>query len=258
MSLSFFSSMNTYIKSKKAAPAVSLASTTVPVLHFKGNVGDVNGTTITGYGSIAGDGNAAYNSNFLGQSSNGGVTIDTTSYKVGNGCFNLNSTEGGYFQMPNLILSNVGFTFCCWVKTTSLTPQGGYSRILDISDITAGPDYVNRFIIMCPSSTKLHLVTNVPNGQFNFTPELNVLVQDSWTHIAWTITTGNLSKFYVNGSLYGTYTNMIYPTATNYQWSIIGQQKGYSNPSFRGFLDDIRIYDGVLNPSEISAIYNLT
>ena len=75
---------------------------------------------------------------------------------------------------------------------------------------------------------------------------------NTWTHIAYTHTTGNLGKLYVNGQLKGTTnpgTNSFNPVATNtrfgaYYWPTAAE-------FFTGCLDDVRIWSTVRSEKEI-------
>ena len=58
-----------------------------------------------------------------------GVTIDNINYRISNGSINFSTTNIGYIQFPNLIISSyTGITVTIWVK---LSINNIYARIFD-------------------------------------------------------------------------------------------------------------------------------
>lgn len=96
-------------------------------------------------------------------------------------------------------------------------------------------------------------LVNMPNG--NAAPGLTL--QNGWHHIVWTMGQTE-SKIYVDGVLAGTVSKSGSNVGYHYGHAVIGvEYDGVSsvNP-FDGKLDDIRIYNRVLTPGEVTTLYN--
>ena len=152
--------------------------------------------------------------------------------------------------MPNVVLSNAGFSFCGWIKTTTLVTD--YNRIFDISNTAS----TSRILMMCPNATTFQFATQIPGGGLNISGSFSGLSTTVWNHISWTLTTSGVSKYYVNRKYTGTFSTALFPNATTpYDWSLIGASKGYGNAFIKGYLDDIQMFDRVLSDEEITAIF---
>lgn len=90
-------------------------------------------------------------------------------------------------------------------------------------------------------------------GQFNSGAKSSASIQlDTWTHVAATVTSNMVVRYYVNGSYSGTYTGSPgheFGMATSFRLG-----KGARN--FEGLLDEVRIYSKTLTDQEVAGIYN--
>ena len=75
-----------------------------------------------------------------------------------------------------------------------------------------------------------------------------ILPRNVWTHIAW-VKDGTISKIYVNGSFYESFTSSENITLKGEFW--LGRVNNY----FKGSLDEVRFWDDVRTPTEISTNY---
>jgi|GEM_PF-1475903 len=140
------------------------------------------------------------------------------------------------------------FTFTVWMNQA-----GGTSAF----NCILGKDYTKEFGFGtwgtdCQAPTYPRLLVGGVETQTN---NLSPISCFTWTHVAVTFDDAkDQVQFYINGVLTETLTNTgtITPTTTPMG---IGSD-GYYNDQFYGVLDDIRIFDKVLSPTEISAIYN--
>ncbi|MDL5051368.1 T9SS type A sorting domain-containing protein [Oscillatoria amoena NRMC-F 0135] len=89
---------------------------------------------------------------------------------------------------------------------------------------------------------------------------LDTTYKGKWMHIAATYsTTTGYQMIYLNGTLNDSAYVGSYTSATSNSFLQIGRGTSYGNFSnnyFKGSLDDIRIYDGALNASQVSDIYS--
>lgn len=91
------------------------------------------------------------------------------------------------------------------------------------------------------------------NGAANLTTS-GIVAAGAWTHLCVTRTSAGVGQHYVNGVPFGASGTCGAPAGGTTNLFIGGNSA--STQSFNGKLDDIRIYNRALTPSEISAIYN--
>lgn len=158
-----------------------------------------------------------------------------------------NSGDGGFISLNTSITLNNKFSFACWVKV-NVRKTWGTAFSMRISD--------NEYMGLCcngdpPAALTLgfHIYSNV-NGtrtkvldQYVFPVNLS-----EWNHIAVTID-GTTAKYYMNGTLKGTYT-MTKAINLTYTNNLLGKGGNLANDS----INDFRIYDHVLSPKEVKEI----
>jgi hypothetical protein len=80
---------------------------------------------------------------------------------------------------------------------------------------------------------------------------------NTWNHISWSLSKTNGWNIYLNGNLYISYTNGYYPTSNlTRTLNYIGKSNWTGDPAFEGNITDFRIYNSVLNSTEIKSIYD--
>jgi Concanavalin A-like lectin/glucanases superfamily len=84
---------------------------------------------------------------------------------------------------------------------------------------------------------------------------------NTWYHIVVNVRGANDMDFYINGvknnscSYAGTATSMVFCTAGNQLVGAFGFHPGF-NSALNGMLDDYRVYNKILSPQEINALYS--
>jgi len=81
-----------------------------------------------------------------------------------------------------------------------------------------------------------------------------IVTDNIWRHITWTINPNGTSLFYINGILVNTF-NCRYPPSVNRNINFFGTTN-FGVPTFKGGIDDFRIYNGILSQTEITSLYN--
>ncbi len=202
---------------------------------------------LTGYWS--GDGTS--NDNFSGHN---GITNNGISYVSGikNKCFNFNGKKQyiniQYFDDLNL---SKPFSFSTWIKADS-SQKGTRSTILDKShgydEIIPGKLSVsNGWTLEIQPDGKLYFMAGT--GTNWKTVQIKSNVRDNkWHHIAG-VYAGNSLKIYLDGILNETKDINIVPL-NNKKDLFLGSWRG-SSRFFKGYIDEIRFYDGVLSDKEI-------
>jgi hypothetical protein len=88
-------------------------------------------------------------------------------------------------------------------------------------------------------------------------------MKNSWQHLAFSMTTSNSVSVYANGTLKNTFTSSLSCPANTSQAQFIhdgnitaGTTYTSAYTSLKGYVDDYRIYNGVLSAAEILRIYS--
>lgn len=134
---------------------------------------------------------------------------------------------------PPMVLSNI-HTVSMWIYP-SLAPVSANYGTLFSQGTTLGIWYRGG----------LNKITFVFGGQDHLSN--TVIVPNTWNHIVITCNAGNVT-FYLNGNSDGTATS-----GTGYNVNNIGNDPG--NETYRGYLDELRVYNRVLSSAEIQTLY---
>ncbi len=170
--------------------------------------------------------------------------------------FDFNGTTD-FVNIPhnaNQLLTS-GFTITCWVKSDSAGEAGASgiigARILDKSDGSAAE---NGYTLVLNSSNA-GVRFSVNNGG---TISRSVgFVAGEWNHVALTVLANATVTFYINGAKSGNSASTGALAGITSTADIrIGNISGGTSRSFDGIIDDVRIYNQVLNTDEILRIYN--
>ncbi|HEY1045686.1 MAG TPA: LamG-like jellyroll fold domain-containing protein [Bacteroidia bacterium] len=172
--------------------------------------------------------------------------------------FNSNSS---YIQIPSTGLTNKNYTYSLWVKADVIPAKDKYTYPFSIGGVGGGQN-----VALCNNS-----MTGWSGGVYNDgTPATSLVaagIQSEvgvWYHLI-LVRTNSKIKLYINGVLntneqsYGNAdattggTNPSYGTQV-YAW--IGTRSLLSEFFFKGLVDDVRVYDRVINDDEIEALFN--
>jgi len=172
------------------------------------------------------------------------------SYIVGRSALNLVSTgsysTSPYFSINGIMLGNAGLTFALWFKTSS---TGSWARLFDFGN---GQDQQN--IVMSSSrdsSSKLG---------YYIKPGTNILSDitasdGTWRHLVFTVGTNGTYKLYMNGQLARVDTNMQVPEYIFRSNAWIGKSQWSTGVPYNGQIDELRIYNTVLDPNDVLELY---
>jgi fibronectin type 3 domain-containing protein len=182
---------------------------------------------------------------------NGGATYATGKVHQ---AFDLNGTNG--FVSTSVQLANPqNFTLELWFNTT--TTNGGVLMGFGNSQ-TGNPGSYDRQLYM-DNTGKLHF--GIWSGSAQMVNSIAGYNDDSWHHVAATISTNVGSCLYVDGMLVA--SNLTATAGQNYSgWWRIGHNNLSSWPSqptsyyFKGLIDEASIYNRVLSSNEIATIYS--
>lgn len=150
--------------------------------------------------------------------------------------------ESSYITVRPAILNNdtTEYSFACWIKPTDLTTA---SRALFSNRVTSNA--TGFFILLSNSSSYSYLIDT--GGRWTFMEDLPP--ENAWTHIAVTYKKNGLKTLYINGVRIEDANTSVTPTGANPSYSIIGAS--FSNYYFKGYMNDVRIYDHELSAAEV-------
>ncbi|MCP5547392.1 MAG: RICIN domain-containing protein [Akkermansiaceae bacterium] len=218
-------------------------------LNRSGLSAEVSATPTGAAGLVAGydfDGDLNDNTVNANDGAAQGAVTYGTGKAGGNSC--VLDGSGAHVNLPSSIANYDQMTIATWVYW-----DGGnaWQRIFDFGNGTS------EYLYLSPSSGNGTLRFAINGGTGEEGIETTALTAGQWTHVAVTLN-GATGILYVNGAQAATHTGMttapsdIAPVA-NY----IGRSQYSADPTFAGRLDDFRIYNHALNPTEIAALANV-
>jgi hypothetical protein len=150
-------------------------------------------------------------------------------------------------------LSLENFTITAWINLRALSTENLVARKAEAPYKGWG------FFIYGTTYPRLAFDYHYGDGTSNTHTALMAntnLQTNNWYHVAITVINGNSIRFYLNGALDGERTltqRFIYPDKS----LLIGKsESGYHGGYTNGIIDEVRIYNYVLNAGEILAQYN--
>jgi hypothetical protein len=158
-----------------------------------------------------------------------------------------NVSKQQYIKIPALSIGNTGLTFTFWFKSNN---NDTWARIFDFGN-GPGNNNIIAFINNGYLGFAVYLGGNVGYHPSNVIPNVN---NNTWTHIAWTLTYPNGWNIYVNGTLYTTFSDGSYPNSVFKNLNYIGKSN-WNDPYFNGNIAEFRMYNSVLSANDISLIY---
>ena len=153
------------------------------------------------------------------------------------GCY----LNGQYFLLPPAIANTPRWTFAAWVNNTM--DGSGWQRIFDFGNGT------DKYMFLTPNSGSdmRFVMKNGGNEEILSASKLGT----GWHHVAVTIA-DDVVTLYVDGTAVASSTTMqIRPIDIRPVLNYIGHSQYKSDPVFRGYIDDIRIYNCALSAEDV-------
>lgn len=168
-------------------------------------------------------------------------TVTWQSPKTGEAALSLSGTDN-FVQLPYTVGNHDELTIACW---TYWRGGSSWQRLWDFGTGT------NQYMFFSPKSdTGMRFA--IKNGgdeqQIRMTRSLST---NQWVHVAVTLGT-NGATLYINGEQQSTNANInIKSSDFRPVFNYIGRSQFASDPYYRGYIDDFRIYNYVLTADEI-------
>ena len=184
--------------------------------------------------------------NFVPQENNK-ISAELGSYALFDG-------KKDFMVLPNNVISKTSdeFSFTAWIRPSTTTPD--YVRIFDFGESSTYLD----FRVRSGGWLEATMTTNSTAGEVKISTS-NLVSANNWYHVALTVNASTAS-IYLNGTLVGIgsfgrgpssqYTTIVPKHTQNY----IGLSRFGHDAKYSGCMDEIRIYDRMINKSEIAAL----
>ncbi|MFT3787318.1 MAG: LamG domain-containing protein [Tepidisphaeraceae bacterium] len=175
----------------------------------------------------------------------------TTTYTWGTGQIGNALTLGtGYATVPASVINGLTeFTISAWIKPAATT---GWGRLFDFG--TGTTKYM--FLAPADGGGRVRFAITTGGGSTEQVVTSSVtLTNGTWSHVAITLS-GTVATLYVNGVAVGTNTAVslnpasLGTTTQNY----LGKSQ-YPDPTFKGAIDDFRVYGTAASASTVAALY---
>ena len=222
-----------YNNPQKTASISSYSSTDTPILEYG----------LVGWWPLNGNANDALGGN---NGTVNGATLTTGQNGSANSAYNFNSALNQTINIASYFgLGNTNVTVSLWINSPTSTNHGAFARVgvgsygygVGMGSTSFNVDG-NNLIILFESVRWVVTSATISTG---------------WHSVVFTIDNSGVPSAYLDGVSAGSYsgTSAIAPTIN------LTQIGGYGTRYFNGSIDDVRIYNRVLTPGEITSLYNL-
>lgn len=156
--------------------------------------------------------------------------------------------NNNYLQLPYTIANSDEITIALWTKWTNTS--SGWQRLFDFGNGT------DQYIFLTPSNNsnmRLALKNGDDEQQVTYKTKMPA---NSWQHI--TVTIGNgTARIYINGEVAAESNGItIKPSDIRPVRNYIGRSQFVNDPYYKGYIDDVRIYNYALSKEEIKEVMN--
>jgi hypothetical protein len=184
-----------------------------------------------------------------GQGNHGDVVGATVSRgKVGQ-ALSFDGEDDYVYVSPDTSYKPSSFTIAVWIKTNS---GDTYEGIVETVSIVG--EWIYDYALYLTNG-QIRLALGNGSSQYDVTvSESGDLRDDTWHHVAWTFDRPT-NKVYLDGSSIGSPANWDYDIAYGNEGLRIGNIDE-APQYFNGSIDEVRIYNRVLGPTEIQEMYN--
>jgi fibronectin type 3 domain-containing protein len=170
--------------------------------------------------------------------------------RIGN-ALNFAQSSAQYATLPSGIVSGVtDFTISTWIKVSTFAT---WQRIFDFGTGTNNYMFLTaQYTATAPNNAKLRFGIRTPSvAEQNVSGTGIALTAGAWTHVAVT-RSGTTVSLYVNGSLAGSGTIALNPSALGTTTLNYLGKAQFNDPYLNAALDDFRLYSQALSASQIA------
>lgn len=163
--------------------------------------------------------------------------------KVGTKALWLNGTTG-FVQLPVYVANQQEMTVSAWVYWTGTTNN---QRIFDFGNNS------NEYMYLTPKATLSGLRFGIKNGGVEQQLNATALGTNKWSHVVVTLSANGACMYVDSVQVASSAALTISPMDFKPMLNYIGRSQT-TNPLFSGMIDDFRIYNYALSPSEVAKL----
>jgi Concanavalin A-like lectin/glucanases superfamily/Ig-like domain CHU_C associated len=182
-----------------------------------------------------------------------GAVLTTDRFGNTNSAYSFDGTSAN-IQLNNASsFANSSYTYSAWVSVNNLIAFNVATTILSIGN-SGGDQFFGQLNNSTTSGLGWHYGTSIGFNTVAQPPLVSYssIVTNSWVHVA-IVRTPSDRKMYINGQLAAT-NNATIPYYSTPIIATIGSRYNGVQP-FNGKIDDVKIYNGVLNDNQVKALY---
>jgi len=154
----------------------------------------------------------------------------------------LNSNQNQYVAIDPIQITNNGISVAFWVIQKNSNDS---SKIFDFDSII-GCEFNNR---------SLYFYINQDNAVNTLDPEITLPMDNTWSHITWTINNLGIHKFYFNGILVKI-IDSFYPISNTFTSNFIGKNSLSDSNNFSGILQEFYFTNNELTDVIVSSLHS--
>ena len=196
---------------------------------------------------------------------------------VRGGALKLSRAKAQFVNIPRSFLddNSAGHSISCWVRPTNLPVHGTKARHFILESTAEGePDSRGAYHLSLELSPaqkeseielRLHTFTLTPaakqqaapsakaHGPFHTSHPRN-LIEEKWSHLVVVFDSKSL-EVYLNGVSVGVHELSEPGPAAEFGGLIIGGHRAGKGRNFKGFIDELSVWQSTLSPSEVKKLY---
>ncbi len=157
-----------------------------------------------------------------------------------------------YVKLPAAATKNMkGYTIMMWIKPTA---DNMWTRVFDLGDSTS--KYM--FVTLKSSSNGIRFAQTVNGNTVDNEQMIDgvAISTNKWMHIALTVNaTTKKATLYIDGKAIGTTLMTAYPNGYSGSQNYLGKSQ-YEDPYFKGYMDNVFIFNYALSESEVTTYMN--
>lgn len=194
-------------------------------------------------------GNANDTSTTVNHGSVSGATLTTDRFGQSNNAYSFNGTSD-YIALGSSLPDMTKFSISAWVQNLAGTDAAAKTIFMD-GTTTSGNDMV----MQLDTAGKVYIRADKSGSALN-SSVTGCVANNSWHHVVWSMA-GSTSSVYFDGTLVSTVTQSGSNVGYHNTRPCFGRSYdgSISNSFFKGYLDDIRLYNRELTPTEVLSLY---
>ena len=155
-----------------------------------------------------------------------------------------------FVTLPSAATKHNGYTVMMWFKPTA---DNMWTRVFDFGD----SDSKYMFFTLKSGSNSVRFAQTVNGNTSEAIIDGSSISVNTWVHVAITVSASNKkATMYINGNKVGTASLTAYPNSYPGSKNYLGKSQFSADPYFKGYMDNVFIFDYALSASEVTTYMN--